>query len=492
MRAGYPPVTRTTRPAVPSTASRTSTTGTCSTVTRPRRGAPTGSSSPRTSTCSRPPAGCPTCTSSGSTGSTCRRCSRPRPGSEHGYDVAVHTREDPERGGATGLEALSAVAHGLDMGVLVDIVPNHVGVAAPAAGHLVVGRARAAGRRRGTRRTSTSTGRPAAGGCCCRCVGDDDEAAVEVAARGARGALPRPAAPDGARHDHPRGAALRARRRGAGATPSSTTGASSRSRRWPACGSRTPRSSRPRTREIGRWFDVGLVDGLRVDHPDGLRDPGGYLDRLAGLTGGAYVLVEKILEPGESLPASWATAGTTGYDVLALVDRVLTDPAGEAVLDKRLRTGRLRRADPRRPSERSPTRSLQAEVRRIVRELARWLRTALEPVDPVLEDAVAELLACFPVYRSYLPLGLEHLVQAFATARGQPSRPAVHLRRPGAGALRPGPARRAAVPADQRDGDGQGRRGLRLLPLLAAHLAQRGRRRPVGVRDRRRRVPRRR
>ena len=55
--------------------------------------------------------------------------------------------------------------------------------------------------------------------------------------------------------------------------------------------------------EIRRWFDEGLVDGLRVDHPDGLRDPAAYLDDLAELTGGAYVLVEKILEPGEALPS---------------------------------------------------------------------------------------------------------------------------------------------------------------------------------------------
>ena len=53
--------------------------------------------------------------------------------------------------------------------------------------------------------------------------------------------------------------------------------------------------------EIGEWFADGLVDGLRVDHPDGLRDPAGYLDDLAELTGDAYVLVEKILEPGERL-----------------------------------------------------------------------------------------------------------------------------------------------------------------------------------------------
>ncbi len=99
--------------------------------------------------------------------------------------------------------------------------------------------------------------------------------------------------------------------------------------------------------EIKRWFDEGLVDGLRVDHPDGLRDPKRYLDDLAALTGGAYVLVEKILEPGEELLESWATSGTTGYDALALIDRVLTDPAGEAplsALEDRLRGGARRLA----------------------------------------------------------------------------------------------------------------------------------------------------
>ena len=78
--------------------------------------------------------------------------------------------------------------------------------------------------------------------------------------------------------------------------------------------------------EIGRWFREGLVDGLRVDHPDGLRHPAAYLDDLAGLTDSAWVVVEKILEPGEELPERWRTAGTTGYDALALIDRVLVDP----------------------------------------------------------------------------------------------------------------------------------------------------------------------
>ena len=70
------------------------------------------------------------------------------------------------------------------------------------------------------------------------------------------------------------------------------------------------------------------MDGLRVDHPDGLADPRGYLRRLAAATGGAWVVVEKILEAGEALPADWACAGTTGYDALRLVDGLFVDPEG--------------------------------------------------------------------------------------------------------------------------------------------------------------------
>ncbi|MGA8245855.1 MAG: malto-oligosyltrehalose synthase, partial [Nocardioides sp.] len=168
--------------------------------------------------------------------------------------------------------------------------------------------------------------------------------------------------------------------------------------------------------EIRRWFDEGLVDGLRVDHPDGLRDPASYLDDLAALTGGAYVLVEKILEPGEQLEAGWATAGTTGYDVLGLVDRVLTDPDGQApltALDARLRGEPPDWHELVHDAKRAVADSiLGSEVRRVVRELG----VSTGSTDH-LGDAVAELLACFPVYRSYLPDGREHLDAAFADAR---------------------------------------------------------------------------
>ena len=57
--------------------------------------------------------------------------------------------------------------------------------------------------------------------------------------------------------------------------------------------------------EVLRWVAEGDVDGLRVDHPDGLTDPAGYLQRLRDHAPDAWIVVEKILEPGEALPASW-------------------------------------------------------------------------------------------------------------------------------------------------------------------------------------------
>src|SRR5690606_25492385 len=72
----------------------------------------------------------------------------------------------------------------------------------------------------------------------------------------------------------------------------------------------------------------GTVDGLRIDHIDGLRDPEGYLARLAEASGRAYVVVEKILGAGEELPASWVVAGTTGYEYLEASGRLFVDPEG--------------------------------------------------------------------------------------------------------------------------------------------------------------------
>jgi (1->4)-alpha-D-glucan 1-alpha-D-glucosylmutase len=80
------------------------------------------------------------------------------------------------------------------------------------------------------------------------------------------------------------------------------------------------------------WARRGVLDGLRVDHPDGLRDPEGYCERLSTAAPGKWIVLEKILEPDERLPASWPVAGTTGYDFLNRALGVFIDPDGEAPL----------------------------------------------------------------------------------------------------------------------------------------------------------------
>ena len=81
-----------------------------------------------------------------------------------------------------------------------------------------------------------------------------------------------------------------------------------------------------------RWLGDGMLDGLRIDHPDGLRDPEHYLRRLHNASPTAWIVAEKILEPGERLRESWAVAGTTGYDFLNRVGGLFVDPDGEKAL----------------------------------------------------------------------------------------------------------------------------------------------------------------
>ncbi|TKJ21717.1 malto-oligosyltrehalose synthase [Blastococcus sp. CCUG 61487] len=161
----------------------------------------------------------------------------------------------------------------------------------------------------------------------------------------------------------------------------------------------------------------GAVDGLRIDHPDGLADPKGYLARLAEASGGRWTVVEKILEPGEDLPEDWSTAGTTGYDALTEVDRVLVDPAGEpalTALDTELAGQPVDYAQLVHDCKREVTDGmLGSEVARLVRVIGE-----LPGIDTAAQtEALAELLASFPVYRSYLPDGREHLDRTVAAVR---------------------------------------------------------------------------
>jgi (1->4)-alpha-D-glucan 1-alpha-D-glucosylmutase len=79
---------------------------------------------------------------------------------------------------------------------------------------------------------------------------------------------------------------------------------------------------------IVKWLKQGLLDGVRIDHPDGLRDPLEYCQRLRNCAPHAWIIGEKILEPGEFLRESWPIQGTSGYDFLNVVMGVLVEPNG--------------------------------------------------------------------------------------------------------------------------------------------------------------------
>jgi (1->4)-alpha-D-glucan 1-alpha-D-glucosylmutase len=185
-----------------------------------------------------------------------------------------------------------------------------------------------------------------------------------------------------------------------------------------------------------RLVKEGLIDGLRVDHPDGLADPGGYLRRLASATRGIWVVAEKVLARGEELPA-WDCAGTTGYDTLALVDGLFLDPAGEPRLTEdyvRFTGGKPDFAEVARDAKRGIADAVfTAELSRLTRLFARADFPALAGFGAAdLHDVLVELLAAFGVYRAYVTGGEPPpefsvaVVSAAATAAREALDPRLH------------------------------------------------------------------
>lgn len=160
---------------------------------------------------------------------------------------------------------------------------------------------------------------------------------------------------------------------------------------------------------IARLVQDGSVDGLRVDHVDGLRDPEGYLQRLRRLGPEAYLVVEKILDPAEVLPASWPVEGTTGYDFLGRVTDVLVDQAGEEAMTScyvRL-TGEPRAyAEVVRQSKlQIMTEELAPETDRLTRLLQAICdghRRQRDRTRGEIHESLRAVLAAFPVYRTYV------------------------------------------------------------------------------------------
>ena len=205
-------------------------------------------------------------------------------------------------------------------------------------------------------------------------------------------------------------------------------------------------------RTILRWLADGTADGLRIDHPDGLFDPKNYLDRLqahyvlavakhlaadaadeypgfdadrdeaalleriaepAATGRPLYVVVEKILADGEPLPGEWACDGTTGYEFITAVNNLFVDPAGEAGLTRLYRefTGQT---DPfptvvYQKKSQILSSSLSSELTALSHQLDRLARLDRRSRDLTLNGirrALREVIASFPVYRSYVNGGV--------------------------------------------------------------------------------------
>ncbi|GAA3016150.1 malto-oligosyltrehalose synthase [Actinokineospora globicatena] len=337
----------------------------------------------------------------------------PTPGSTHGYDVVDPTRANPELGGEAGRRALVDRLRAAGLDLVVDVVPNHMAVEVPSANKwwwdvLAHGpESRYAGY---FDIESFPVLLPVLGS-------DEDVSELRV-----DGDVLRyydhtfPIAPgtgegDAAEvHDRQHYRLIDWRR----------AGQELNYRRFfdvtTLAGVRVevPEVFDATHGEVLRWVSEGDVQGLRIDHPDGLADPGGYVRRLAERAR-CWIVVEKILEPGEDLPASWPVAGTTGYDALREVCGVFVDQSAEDAFTKladslEVPTDYAAVLDESRRLITSQ--SLAAEVRRIASHVS--------DVDPaVAREAVAELMVSFPVYRSYLPEGVEYLTAALARARSQ-------------------------------------------------------------------------
>lgn len=363
------------------------------------------------------------------------------PGSTHGYDVVDPNVIEPELGGEAGLRALIAALHAHGMGLILDIVPNHMGVS-PANPYwwdvLVHGQ-----KSRFARWFDINWHQPGAPGkVVCPVLGAPYG---EILANGelqvARDAEGTPQ--------------LRYYDNVYPLTPASFD-------MWTDDTIRAVNQDRDKLHHVleaqhyrlahwravvdwlnyRRFFDIneligvrvedervfeeshrltldlvaeGLIDGLRLDHIDGLSDPKGYLERLrarvGALAGGrpCLILVEKILGEGEPIRADWPIDGTTGYEFLNEVNRLLVDPAGDEPLAEFYRsfTG-----DPLGFEQHA--RVAKSELLRgtFAGELERLVNMALDLADADratrdlgrirLRRALQALIAAYPIYRTYV------------------------------------------------------------------------------------------
>ncbi|MEA4945873.1 MAG: malto-oligosyltrehalose synthase, partial [Propionicimonas sp.] len=351
------------------------------------------------------------------------------PGSAHGYDVVDPTTVSAERGGRDGFEALAAAAHARGMGVVVDIVPNHLAIPDP----LWLNPALWSALRDGPESGYADWFDIEAGAALVLPVvtldGDDDPIPRLITDRRLRfGSLDRPDGPEPVLllDDKPYPLAPHT----AGLPLAEAAACQHYSlQRWQ--GNHTRLTHR-------RFFDIvtligvrqelpdvfdathaelldlyrgGSIDGFRVDHPDGLADPEVYFERLREATGGAWVVAEKILTGDELLPPAWPVCGTTGYEAAWRFDAVQLDPAAAEPLAQLAQRTDSPAADAQLlswPEVAEAAKryladtSLAIDVDRLIR-LARQVDPAWPEAD--LRTCLREFLVAMDRYRAYVRPG---------------------------------------------------------------------------------------
>jgi (1->4)-alpha-D-glucan 1-alpha-D-glucosylmutase len=157
------------------------------------------------------------------------------------------------------------------------------------------------------------------------------------------------------------------------------------------------------------WLRKGVLDGIRVDHPDGLRDPVEYFQRLRAAAPEAWIIGEKILEPGEFLRDSWPIEGTSGYDFLNVALGVLVKPEGLAELTKVYGDYSAQPTDfPTIAHDKKLVvmqESLGSDVNRLTTIFVKICETNRNHRDYTRAEvrrALRELAGCFGIYRTYV------------------------------------------------------------------------------------------
>jgi len=168
---------------------------------------------------------------------------------------------------------------------------------------------------------------------------------------------------------------------------------------------------------ILQWLDSGVLDGVRVDHPDGLRNPQQYFERLRKRAPEAWIVGEKILEPGEFLRESWPIQGTSGYDFMNVTNRLLVHDEGLSELTKIYSEFTGEPVDfaevSRQKKQMVEQEALGSDINRLASlfvEICESNRDRRDYTRAEIRRALREVASRMPVYRTYVVADRDRIV----------------------------------------------------------------------------------